>query len=213
MIPDELKRMKPLGKGERLGQNRDSEYLGAEDIDPGKEPVLTIAAIYNGMVTLQRGKENKDVITFTEDKVKGIRNVRPLIVNATNRKTLRKLYGSVAVEVLVGKKIQLYIDHKVRDPSSGDLIDGIRIRPRVPQVEKKTFICPDCNKEITAVGKYSPQDIAQINMRRFGRPICGACSKKLGEEEKEKQTEEPAEVTEQPNESAEVEKAVEELPE
>ena len=71
MIPDELKRMKPMTGSERLGQNRDSEYLGAEDIDPGTEPVLTIAALYNGMITLQRGKENKDVIAFKEETVPG----------------------------------------------------------------------------------------------------------------------------------------------
>jgi len=42
MIPEEIRRMKPLTGSERLGANRDSEYLGAEDIDPGTEPVLTI---------------------------------------------------------------------------------------------------------------------------------------------------------------------------
>ena len=91
MIPEELKRMKPLTGSERLGANRDSEYLGAEDIDPGTEPVLTIEAIYNGMITLQRGRENKDVIAFREEHVPGIKNVRPLVCNATNRKTLKKL--------------------------------------------------------------------------------------------------------------------------
>ena len=30
---------------ERLGQMRESEYLGAEDIDDNTEPILTIAAI------------------------------------------------------------------------------------------------------------------------------------------------------------------------
>ena len=42
MIPDELKRAKPLTGKERLGAMRDSEYMGAEDIDPGSEPILTI---------------------------------------------------------------------------------------------------------------------------------------------------------------------------
>ena len=58
--------LRKLSRGERLGQDRNSEYLGAEDIDPGIEPVLTIEALWNGMVTLQKGKENKDVITFVE---------------------------------------------------------------------------------------------------------------------------------------------------
>lgn len=47
---------------------RESEYLGAEDIDDGVEPVLTIAGLWNGTVTLQRGKENKDVLSFSEER-------------------------------------------------------------------------------------------------------------------------------------------------
>ena len=136
MIPDELKRMKPLTGKERLGMNRDSEYLGAEDIEPGTEPILTIDALYSGMITLQRGKEQKDVIAFKEESVPGIRKVRPLVCNSTNRKTLRKLYKAVTAENLVGKRIQLWIDHKVRDPQTGELTDGIRIREMKPEAAK-----------------------------------------------------------------------------
>ncbi len=193
MIPEELKRMKPLSGKERLGANRDSEYLGAEDIDPGTEPILTIKAIYNGMVTLQRGKENKDVIVFEEERVNGIRNVRPLIVNATNRKTLRKIYKSVTVDALVGKRIQLYIDHNVRDPSSGDKIDGIRIKPKAPQVARaEPIVCADCGKEISGSGRFSAEDIARIAMQRFGRNLCVACGKKAGEQNLEENNEQNA---------------------
>lgn len=188
MIPDEIKRMRPLTGNERLGANRDSEYLGAEDIDPGTEPVLTIAAIYNGMVTLQRGKENKDVIVFKEESVPGIRNVRPLIVNATNRKTLRKIYKSVTADSLAGKRVQLYIDHNVRDPSSGDKVDGIRIKAKVPAPPRtEPLICEDCGKQITGVGTYSAEYVAAINLKRFKKTICAECSKKLSEAASEKE--------------------------
>lgn len=40
MTKDKLRQLKG---DERLGQMRESEYLGAEDIDDGVEPVLTIA--------------------------------------------------------------------------------------------------------------------------------------------------------------------------
>lgn len=184
MIPDELKRMKPMTGSERLGANRDSEYLGAEDIEPGTEPVLTIKALYNGMITLQRGKENKDVIVFAEDKVPGINNVRPLVCNATNRKTLKKLYKSVTADALVGKKIQLFIDNKVRDPSTGELTDGIRIRPRIPADKKaEAIICEQCGKPIKAIGQFSAEQIASINQKRYGKKLCGECSKKLGEQD------------------------------
>ena len=195
IIPEELKRMKPLTGKERLGANRNSEYLGADDIEPGVEPVLTIENLYNGMITLQRGKENKDVITFKEEKTAGINNVRPLVVNATNRKTLKKLFKSVTADTLVGKKIQLYIDHNVRDPQTGELTDGIRIRPRIP-VDKKAeaIICEHCGKPIRAIGQFSAEQIANINQKRYGKKLCGECSKKLAEakaaEEAEPETEE-----------------------
>lgn len=183
IIPEELKRMKPLTGSERLGANRNSEYLGAEDIDPGTEPVLTIENLYNGMITLQRGKENKDVITFREEKVPGINNVRPLVVNATNRKTLKKLYKAVTADALVGKKIQLYIDHNVRDPQTGELTDGIRIRPRIPAEKKaEPIICESCGKPIKAIGQFSAEQIVAINQKRYGKKLCGECSKKLAEQ-------------------------------
>lgn len=190
MIPDELKRMTPMKGRERLGANRDSEYLGAEDIEPGTEPVLTIKALYNGMITLARGKERHDVIAFEEEKVPGsINQVRPLVVNSTNRKTLRKIYKGTSADALVGKKIQLYLEPNVRDPSTGDKVDGIRIRPRVPSaVKAEPSVCSDCGKPVSAIGNYSAEDIARINKGRFGVVLCGECSKKRSEKVPEAQT-------------------------
>lgn len=202
MIPDELKRMRPLSGKERLGANRESEYLGAEDIEPETEPTLTIAALYNGMITLARGKERHDVIAFKEETVPGsINQVRPLVLNATNRKTIRKIYKNVTAENLVGKRITLFLEHNVRDPSSGDKVDGIRIRPRVPSAQTQQtgpILCADCGQPITAVGTYSAADIAQINEKRFGRKLCAACSKKLAEQAKQEQPKPEEPVAEQP---------------
>ena len=98
-------KLRQLTGDERLGQMRESEYLGAEDIDDGTEPVLTIAGLWYGSVTLQRGKENKDVLSFKEERVPGILQVRPLIVNSTNRKTLRKLFGDAKGKTLIGWRL------------------------------------------------------------------------------------------------------------
>lgn len=187
MITKELQAMKPMSGKERLGMFRDSDYLGAEDLEPGTEPVLTIKALYNGMITLARGKERHDVIAFVEESVPGMINqVRPLVVNSTNRKTLRKLYKATSADALVGKKIRLYLEHNVRDPSTGDKVDGIRIRPTIPENKKQEPIkCADCGNVITAVGNYSAEDIARINQGRYGRCICANCSKKLNEQKEE----------------------------
>lgn len=180
MIPDELKRMRPLQGRERLGATRNSDYMGAEDIEPGTEPVLTIAAIYNGQITLARGKEVHDVVAFKEESVKGsIVQVRPLVLNSTNRKTLKRIYKVLTAENLVGKQVQLYLEHNVRDPSTGDRVDGIRIRPKVPETKApEPIICEDCGKPVTGVGDYTAEYVAKVNKARYGRTLCAECSKK-----------------------------------
>ena len=185
MIPDELKNMTPMKGKERLGAARDSEYMGVEDIEPGTEPVLTIKALYNGKITLSRGKEQHDVIAFVEESVPGsIKQVRPLVVNATNRKTLRKLYNAVTAETLIGKRIKLYIDPNVRNPSTGEKDGGIRIKDKKPTGTSATadvYKCADCGKNIEGFAGYTAEQIAKINKNTYGREICAECSKKLKE--------------------------------
>lgn len=187
MIPNELRDMKPMTGKDRLGAERDSEYMGVEDLEPGTEPVVTIQALYHGMITLSRGKEKHDVIAFAEESIPGsIKQVRPLVVNATNRKTLRKLYRNVTAETLVGKKIKLYIDPTVRNPSTGEKDGGIRIRDYVPkdtQAAPKVYKCAKCGKEITGIGTYSAEDVAKMNKNRYGKELCAECSKKLKEQQ------------------------------
>lgn len=173
IMGDNLKQLK--GK-ERLGQNRDNIYLGAEDIDPGTEPILTIEGIYNGEVTLENGKAIKDVMRFVEETTNGIKKVRPLIVNATNRKTLKKLFGSVTADTLHGKKIQLYIDPRVRDPQTGGMRDGIRIRPKEPKVA--SIKCDDCGKNITPAYGMTAEQLAAYTAKNYGgKKLCAECAK------------------------------------
>ncbi len=178
MMPKD--KLRQLTGDERLGQMRESEYLGAEDIDDGVEPVLTISGLWNGMVTLQRGKENKDVLSFAEERVPGIMQVRPMIVNSTNRKVLRKLFGDAKASTLVGKQIQLYIDHKVRDPQDGGLTDGIRIRSFKPRVQQRQPVppCTDCGNPIQpAIGKPI-EWLAAYTTKNYGVPLCAECAQK-----------------------------------
>ena len=165
MTKDNLRK---LTGDERLGQMRDSEYLGAEDIDDDVEPVLTI---------------DKDVLSFKEERVPGIMQVRPLIINSTNRKTLRKLFGDAKADTLVGKQIQLYIDHKVRDPQDGGFTDGIRIRPFKPRVKKEQTVppCADCGGAIEAAMGKDPRWLAAYTAKHYGVSLCAACAQKRKE--------------------------------
>ena len=199
MITKELQNMKPLRGDEKL--ERDSEYMGADDIDQSTEPVLTIRNLYRGKVTLSRGKEVKNVLTFVEDKVAGINEVRPLIVNSTNRQTLKKLYGQVTANALEGKQIQLYIEHGVRNPSNGELTDGIRIRDKKPSAggakPKAAVKCSECGKEIVGSGNFTAEQIAAGSKQKYGKCLCMECAQKAkaameAAEAEAKKQEEPA---------------------
>lgn len=178
MITKELQKMRPLKDDEKL--ERDSEYMGADDIDAGTEPILTIKNIYRGKVTLQRGPETKNVLTFVEESVPGISEVRPLIVNATNRQTLKKLYGQVTANALEGKKIQLWIEHGVRNPSKNEVTDGIRIRDKKPAAGKTAVVpkCEVCGKDIVGVSGLTSDQVAKMTKEKYGKKMCAECAAK-----------------------------------
>lgn len=178
MITKELQNMKPLKGDERL--ERDSEYMGADDIVTGVEPVLTIKNLYRGKVTLSRGKEVKNVLTFVEETVPGIPEVRPMIVNSTNRQMLKKLYKQVTANALEGKKIQLYIEHNVRNPSNGEMTDGIRIRDSIPKDGKAKAApkCSVCGKDISGVSGLTPEQVAKMTKDKYGKQMCSECASK-----------------------------------
>lgn len=179
MITKDLEHLKPLTGDEALP--RDSEYLGADDLDANVEPILTIKHLYRGKVTLSRGKEVKNVIVFTEEKANGIiGDVRPLILNSTNRQTLKKLYKQVTASALEGKKVQLWIEHGVRNPSNGELTDGIRIRDFIPK-EGKTYKapkCAECGKDIAGVSGFTAEQIAANTKQKYGKCLCVECGQK-----------------------------------
>ena len=178
MITKELQKLRPLKGDEKL--ERDSEYMGADDIDNGTEPVLTIKNIYRGKVTLARGPEVKNVLTFVEEAVPGISEVRPLIVNSTNRQTLKKLYKQVTANALEGKKIQLWIEHGVRNPAKNELTDGIRIRDFIPK-DGKVYTAPKCavcKKDIIGAPGFTPEQIAAASKAKYGKQMCIECGQK-----------------------------------
>lgn len=199
MITKDLEHMRPLTGNEPLP--RDSEYMGADDLDSTVEPVLTIKHLYRGKVTLSRGKEVKNVIVFAEEKAAGIiGEVRPMIVNATNRQMLKKLYKQVTAAALEGKKIQLYIEHNVRNPSNGEMTDGIRIRDFIPKDGAKAPAAPKCaacGKEITGLAGYTAEQIAATNKQRYGKCLCVECGKKR---KAEIEAEQAAQSAAEPNE-------------
>ena len=79
------------------------EYLGGYALQPGQELIATIKTVGNEEVTGTDGKkEICSVIHFVED-------IKPMILNATNNKTIANLFKTPYIEQWAGRKIQIYI--------------------------------------------------------------------------------------------------------
>ena len=161
------------------------DFIGSYAFDHGEEKTATIKDVKQELVVGADGKkETCTVVHFAE-------NLKPLILNRTNAKTITKLYGTGFIDEWVGKKITMTV-RNVR--AFGETVEAIRIKPEVPKDKKVEPIkCTDCGKTIQAVGTYSAESIAQINKTRFGRVLCAECSKKLSELKAETKPQEPEE--------------------
>ena len=102
----------------------DPNYIGSHELDNGdgtyKEAVATIKKAVIETTKTQEGKVAV-VLYFKEFK--------PLIVNATNGKAMKAMYGRY-IEDWVGKKITLYVTKGVK--AYGDIVDAIRIKKQKP---------------------------------------------------------------------------------
>lgn len=111
----------------------DSPYLSSADI---VEPtVLTVSH-----VTLEpdRTKKTKDLFNtahFAEKEIRPGEKLKPMILNATNSKTMKGLTGSAFIDDWNNVPITVYVDCNVR--FGKETMEGLRISPHAP--EKKTL--------------------------------------------------------------------------
>lgn len=147
------------------------DYLGAYALEPGQDLVVTIKSVANETVTGTDGKkETCMVMRFKE-------NVKPMVLNATNSKTITKLLKTPYIEYWAGRKIQIYVQEGVK--AFGDIVDALRIRPYLP-VEKE-LVCADCGKKIEGFGKSSAETVAKHTLSKYGKMLCSECASKAAE--------------------------------
>ena len=147
------------------------DYLGASALQPGEEIIVTIKDFkQDNVVGVNGSKELKTVVTFVE-------NVKPMVLNRTNAKTITKIYGTPYMEQWKGRQIQIFVENGIK--AFGEIVDGIRVRPFLPKVDKPT--CADCGGEIEAFGGRSPHALASYTQQRYGRALCPGCAAKAKE--------------------------------
>jgi len=159
------------------------DYLGSYALDPGKDLIVTIQYVRAETVT---GPDNRKdecaVVHFVE------RDIKPMVLNVTNSKTIAKLTGSPLIEDWAGQKIQIFVD-KVK--AFGDIVEALRIRATAPKVQSATVPpCSECGEKIGAIdGKRDAMYMANYTSKRYGRPLCSSCATALAEKEQEKRAE------------------------
>jgi len=110
-----------------------SDHLGVADLEDyseaGSNLVFTISTVRQEYGTRVAGKKiDANIAYFHED-------IKPLVVNATNSKTLKNLCGgSPFVEDWRDVKVQLYIDPNAK--LKGEVVGGVRISKLSPKTQK-----------------------------------------------------------------------------
>jgi hypothetical protein len=110
-----------------------SDYLGACDLEEGKDIKVVIKSVSVQEVKGSDGKkQERNVATFTDPKIK------PMILNATNCRIVKKFVGSPYINDWVNVPIQVYIKSDIK--AFGDITEGLRIRETQPKMEKPNLV-------------------------------------------------------------------------
>jgi hypothetical protein len=109
-----------------------SDHLGVADledmIEASKRLVFVIEQVKQEFnVSVAGRKGNFNIAYFRED-------IKPLVLNATNSKTMKKLTGSAFVEDWSNTTVELYIDANAK--MKGEIVGGVRISPNKAKIEK-----------------------------------------------------------------------------
>lgn len=106
-----------------------SDYLGSCDLEDGKDLKAVIKNVTVLEVKSSDGKKQLcNVATFTDSKLK------PMILNVTNCKTVKKFAGSPFIQDWNNIPVQIYIKDDIK--AFGEITEGLRIRPTQPTIEK-----------------------------------------------------------------------------
>ena len=112
-----------------------SDHLGVVDVDElleaGNKPIFTISHVNQEMGAKVAGRKiNANIAYFVE-------NIKPLVLNATNSKTMQGLTGSCFVENWQNVTVELYIDRDAK--LKGEVVGGVRVSPRRVNKAKKVI--------------------------------------------------------------------------
>lgn len=112
----------------------DSPYLSSADI---VEP--TVLTVKHVRLQLDLTKKTRDLFNtafFIETEIRSGEKLKPMILNATNSKTMKGLTNSAFIDDWVNVPITVYVDGQVR--FGKETVEGLRISPHAPERKSLT---------------------------------------------------------------------------
>lgn len=156
-----------------------SNYFGSHLMpENGKDVILTIKeAKPEELMTTDGSTKHSLVIYWKEDQL-------PMVLNKTNARQIAKLLKENDYTKWSGKRVQIYVDHKVK--AFGDVVDGLRIRSKLP--EDVQVFCEECGQKITPAFNMKPTDLAAYTKKKYGKKLCADCAKAKNEKKEAEQS-------------------------
>lgn len=148
-----------------------TNYLGSYSFDNQNEVTVTINHVAKEEVTNPVGVVEECIVVYFEETKVGTVDVKPMIFNATNCKTVEKLYGPY-IEDWAGKRITIF---KTQTDFGRDRVDCLRIKDKVAFVAAETpkYYCSVCGKEIS-------KKMYDASVKNLGVAVCSKeCSEKI----------------------------------
>ena len=126
------------------------DYIGAYALPEGEDLTVTIDYVQNEEVTGTGGKKEICMVARLVGQ-------KPMILNATNSKSIHKLYGPF-IEDWSGKHITLYAS---TTKLAGDVVECLRIRPTVTKPAPAPINAARFNKALDSIksGTYTAEKL------------------------------------------------------
>jgi hypothetical protein len=126
-----------------------SPYLSSADIT---EPtVLTIQHVKLERDKTKKTKDDFNTAYFVEKEIRKGEPLKPMILNATNSRTMKKLCDSAFIDDWNNVQVTIYVDSSIR--FGRDTVEGLRISTERPNVAKPE-LTPDSQRWKEAISAY-----------------------------------------------------------
>lgn len=128
----------------------DSPYLSAADL---VEPtVLTVARVQLERDKTKKTSDSFNTIYWTQKELRPGEELKPMILNATNSKTMKNLTGTPFIEEWAGTTVTVYVDQNVK--FGRETVEGLRISTEKPRQTKPELLKANEKEWKNAVARY-----------------------------------------------------------